>query len=156
MNYIRSISKSAGAILLLFWLAAPAGAAEFGSKEEAKALVEKAATYLQTNGKDKAAAAFSDPKGAFVDRDLYVIMANLSDGERLSHINPRMLGKSFVGYKDVDGKEYGDEIMEVARTNGSGWVDYKFTNPLTKQIADKSSFVLRSGDFVLVCGAYKN
>lgn len=133
-----------------------ASAGEFGTKEEAKAMVEKAAAFLKTNGKDKAIAAFSDPKGAFVDRDLYVVLAKLDDGERVAHVNPRLVGKSFVGYRDVDGKNYGDEVMDIARGPGTGWVDYKFTNPVTKEIGDKSSYVLRIGEFLLVCGAYKN
>jgi cytochrome c len=141
---------------LCAWSFTAAAAGEFGTKEEAQAMVEKAAAFLQANGKDKAVAAFSDPKGAFADRDLYVILAKADDGERIAHINPRMIGKSFVGYRDVDGKAYGDEVMELVRGPGKGWVDYKFTNPVTKEVGDKSSYVLKAGDLFLVCGAYKN
>lgn len=143
-------------LLVGLFATATASAGEFGTKDEAKAMVEKAAAFLKTNGKDKAIAAFSDPKGAFVDRDLYVVLAKLDDGERVAHVNPRLVGKSFVGYRDVDGKNYGDEVMDIARGPGTGWVDYKFTNPVTKEIGDKSSYVLRVGEFLLVCGAYKN
>lgn len=143
-------------VVLGMFAVTTANAGEFGTKDEAKAMVEKAAAFLQANGKDKAIAAFSDPKGAFTDRDLYVVLAKLEDGERLAHVNPRLVGKSFVGYRDVDGKSYGDEVMDIARGPGNGWVDYKFTNPVTKEIGDKSSYVLRVGEFFLVCGAYKN
>ncbi len=43
-----------------------------GTPAEAKALVKKAIDYMKANGKDKAFAEFSNPKGKFVDRDLYI------------------------------------------------------------------------------------
>jgi hypothetical protein len=132
-----------------------ASAQNFGTKEQAKALVEKAAEYYRVNGKDKAIAEFNNPKGAFIDRDLYIVMANLSDGVRVAHgANARMVGKSLMEFKDVEGKAYGLEILDVAKSQGNGWVDYKFSNPLTKKIANKTSYVLKVDDFVIFCGAY--
>ena len=42
-----------------------------GTPEEAKALLDKAVTAMQSD-ESKAIAAFNDPKGGYVDRDLYV------------------------------------------------------------------------------------
>ncbi|MEI6558884.1 MAG: cache domain-containing protein [Rhodospirillaceae bacterium] len=131
-------------------------AGEFGTKEEAQSLVEKAVAFWTANGRDKAIAAFNDRQGAFVDRDLYVVAANLSDGLRIAHgFNIKMVGKSLNDFKDIEGKPYGLEILEVARTKGSGWVDYKFTNPVTKKIMDKTSYVKKIDDVVIFAGAYK-
>jgi cytochrome c len=47
-------------------------AAESHTPDQAKALVEKAAEYLKSEGKGKALAAFSDPNGGFVDGGLYL------------------------------------------------------------------------------------
>jgi hypothetical protein len=133
-----------------------ARAGEFGTKDEAKALVEKAVEFLRANGKDKAIAEFNAKPGPFVDRDLYIVMANLSDGIRVAHgFNPKMIGKSLTEFKDVEGKPYGLEILDVAKTKGSGWVDYKFSNPITKKISDKTSYLVRVDDVVIFAGAYK-
>ncbi|MEI6557358.1 MAG: cache domain-containing protein [Rhodospirillaceae bacterium] len=133
-----------------------AGAGEFGTKEEAKALVERAAAFWDANGRDKAVAAFNDRQGQFVDRDLYVVVATLADGVRIAHGgNAKMIGKSLNEFKDIEGKPYGIEIVDVAKTKGSGWVDYKFSNPVTKKIMDKTSYVLKVGDVVIFAGAYK-
>ena len=43
-----------------------------------------------------------------------------------------------------------DELVE-----GSGWVDYRMTNPATKKIGLKTSWVVRVGDYILFVGAYK-
>lgn len=132
-----------------------AGAQEFGSRDEAKAMVEKAVAFLRANGPEKAISEFNTKGGQFIDRDLYVVMARLSDGVRVAHgANPKMIGKSLVDFKDVEGKAYGIEILDVAKTKGTGWVDYKFSNPVTKKISDKTSYVMKADDFVLFVGAY--
>jgi signal transduction histidine kinase len=56
--------------------------------------------------------------------------------------------------KDVEGKEFGKEIIALAKTNGSGWVDYRMTNPVTKKVAQKKSWVIGTGGYVLFVGAF--
>jgi len=143
-------------VLAVGFAGVQAKAGEFGTKEEAQALVEKAAAFWQANGRDKALAAFNDKQGGFVDRDLYIVAANLADGVRVAHgANPKMVGKSLNDFKDIEGKPYGLEILETARTKGTGWVDYKFSNPVTKKIMDKTSYIKKVDDVVIFAGAYK-
>ncbi|MBO0759196.1 MAG: histidine kinase, partial [Bradyrhizobiaceae bacterium] len=59
-------------------------AAEFGTKEEAQALVKKAIAFIKEQGPEKAYAEFTDRGGKFVDRDLYVVVYRL-DGKVLAH-----------------------------------------------------------------------
>lgn len=49
-----------------------AGAADKGTAEQAVAMVKKGGDYLRKHGKDRAFAEFNNPKGQFVDRDLYL------------------------------------------------------------------------------------
>lgn len=143
-------------VILLFGTTAAVRAEEFGSRDEAKVMVERAATFLKTQGKDKALAEFSNPKGQFIDRDLYIIAYSL-DGIRLSHpYNAKLIGKTVADATDFDGKPYGQEILQVAKTKGTGWVDYKFTDPTTKKLADKSLYIQKVDDIILGCGIYKH
>jgi len=152
----RSLLSVLAVILLLVGAAPAAKADDFGTRDEARAMVERAATFLKANGKDKALAEFGNPKGQFIDRDLYILSYSL-DGLRLSHpYNVKLIGKSVTDAIDFDGKPYGQEILEVAKTKGSGWVDYKFTDPMTKKLADKSLYVLKVDDIILGCGIYKH
>jgi cytochrome c len=51
---------------------------------------------LKREGKDKALAAFSDPKGEFVDGDLYLVVMDAADGKltMLAHgVNKALIGK---------------------------------------------------------------
>jgi len=155
MKQMNKLKIVLAALLLGLGLASPVMAGERGTKEEAKALVEKAAAYLKENGKDKAIAEFNKPDGLFIDRDLYVFAMNM-DGVRLAHgKNQKLVGLSIMDFKDVDDKPYGKEIMDVGKSAGTGWVDYKFTDPVTKKIGAKTSYVQREGDVIIAAGAYK-
>lgn len=132
-----------------------AGAADKGTPEEAVALVKKAVAYLQANGKDKAFAEFSNPKGQFVDRDMYLYAADMN-GLALAHgANAKLIGKSVMELKDADGKYFIKELYQVANTKGKGWVDYKWPNPVTKAIESKTTYVEKVGEIVIACGVYK-
>ena len=54
-------------------------AAEFGTAEEAKAMLERAVAAVKED-KVKALDMFNNGEGGFKDRDLYVWCANASDG----------------------------------------------------------------------------
>ncbi|HJV50866.1 MAG TPA: cache domain-containing protein [Noviherbaspirillum sp.] len=151
------MQKLLKAILLscCFLAAGSAGAADKATQEQAVALVKKAAAYLHANGRDKALAEFSNPKGQFTERDLYVFVNDLS-GNTLAHGgNPKLVGKNVMELKDADGKLFIKEMTELAKAKGKGWVDYKWPNPVTKAIDAKTTYVERVGDVMIGCGIYK-
>ncbi|HEX7645825.1 MAG TPA: cache domain-containing protein [Noviherbaspirillum sp.] len=123
-----------------------------GSKEEAVALVHKVIAYIKANGKEKAFAAVNN--GQFHDRDLYVTINSPENLNYAHGANPRMIGKDLSDIKDVDGKYYMRERREMLKTKSSGWHDYKFVNPMTKQIEKKSMYFERYEDVVVGCGVY--
>ncbi|HEV7370637.1 cache domain-containing protein [Arenibaculum sp.] len=136
-------------------LATPALAGEFGTADEAKALMLKAADHVAQVGAPAAYQEFSDTKGTFVDRDLYVFCLSM-DGDMKAHGgNNALLGKNLKSLKDSDGKTFVAEFLQVASTAGEGWVDYKWPNPTTKRIEPKSSFIKKVGDDVCGVGFYK-
>ena len=111
--------------------------------------------YLKKNGKEKAFAAFSDPKGPFTYRDLYIAAYGL-DGTCLAHgQKPERVGKNLLGDKDPDGKAFVAERIELAKQKGSGWQQYKFMNPATKHVEEKVAYFEKVDDVVIVCGAYR-
>ena len=38
---------------------------------------------------------------------------------------------------------------------GKGWQNYKWTNPQTKKIEDKTAYIEKVDDMIFGCGAYK-
>lgn len=135
----------------------PAAAAEdHGSRDDAVAMVKRAVDYIKKNGREKAFAAFSDPQGPFIDRDLYVSVFD-SNGVNLAHgANRKIIGKDMKEYRDPDGKFPIKMGLEIAKTKGSGWFEFKFLNPVSKQMQDKTAYVERYEDIALWVGAYKD
>lgn len=125
------------------------------SADEAKSLIEKGIAFYKANGKEKALSEFSNPKGQFVKGELYIFIWS-STGTVLAHgTNQKLIGKDVSGLKDADGKLFVKEGMELANAKGSGWVDYKWTNPVTKKVEAKSTFVKKVDDLFFCCGIYK-
>ncbi len=149
------MKKMFGAILIsLVWVNfALAG----GTANEAKDLVEKAIAYMQANGNEKAFAEFSNASGKFVDRDLYIYVADINANAKcLAHgANTKLINKELIEFKDSDGKLFIKELVEKAKSNGSGWEDYKWTNPVTKKIEAKSVYFKKVNNLIVACGCYK-
>ena len=130
-------------------------AAEFGTTAEAEAMVKKAIQLIKAEGKDKAFAEINNPKGKFIDRDLYIFVYDM-DGKCVAHgFNQKMIGKELIEIRDSDGKLYVKERVEIAKTKGKGWQDYKFTDPITKKIEPKSAYIERVENLIVGCGVYK-
>ena len=140
---------------LAFFCLAPLPACA-APKDEAMALVSKAVAHIKEVGKEKALADIGDPKGQFVKGELYVFAYSMQ-GVMLAHpMNPKLVGKDMLEVKDSDGKNFTKEfIATVSGPAGHGWVDYNWTNPVSKKIETKSSYVAKAGDIFVGCGIYK-
>ena len=137
--------------------AAPALAkSEFASADEATAMVKQGVAFLKANGKDKGYAAISSKAGPFNDRDLYLVVYGLDGMVHAHGANEKMIGKNLIDLKDVDGKPFVRERVEMGKAKASFWQDYKFTNPVSKKIEPKSMYCERLDDTVVCGGIYKN
>ena len=71
---------------------------------------------------------------------------------------PALAGKNLLESKDpVTGKFFVKEQIEIAKTAGSGWASYNWTNPATKAMQMKKSWVQRveGMDAYVVCGVFQ-
>ena len=130
-------------------------AAGNATQAEAMAMVKKGLAYLKANGKDKAYAEITNKQGQFVDRDLYLVVYGLDGVVRAHGANEKMVGKNLIDLKDVDGKAFVKERVDLAQSKGTFWQDYKFTNPVTRKIEPKAMYCERVDDAVLCGGVYK-
>lgn len=125
------------------------------SKEEALAMVKKAVAHYKKVGKDKALADFNAKSGQFIDRDLYVYTSDMT-GKVTSHgANEKLLGRDLMQLKDADGKLFIVEILERAKAGKTGWTDYKWANPVSKEVESKSAYCEPLDGQVVCAGAYK-
>ena len=147
-----------GTVALALGLAfGPAAFAKEGNatKDDAVATVKKGIAFIKANGKDKGYAEVSNKEGQFVDRDLYLVVYGLDGTVRAHGANGKMIGKNLIDLKDVDGKAFVKERVDLAQSKGTFWQDYKFTNPVSKKIEPKSAYCEKLDDTVVCGGIYK-
>jgi hypothetical protein len=154
-NMKRFITLSSLACVLAATFAVGAQAQTKATAAEATAMVKKGVAFVKANGKDKAYAEISNKAGQFNDRDLYLTVYGLDGTVRAHGANEKMIGKNLIDLKDIDGTPFVKERMDLAKTKGTFWQDYKFTNPTTKKIEPKSMYCEKLDDSVVCGGIYK-
>ncbi len=145
----RELALSAIAIVL------PAVPPMADEKAEAEAMVKAAITFAKEKGRDLALHEISNPKGSFRKGELYVFVYDL-EGKVLAHGGDvRRVGSNQLNGKDPDGKFYVKERIELAKSKGKGWQDYKFMNPQTSKVEEKTSYIELHDGMIFGCGVYK-
>lgn len=142
-----------GLAMLSAVAAVSAFAAQPATKDEAQAMVKKAVAAIKQQG-PKAYSEISDKSGKFVDRDLYVVVYGL-DGHVLAHgANAKLIGTDQMAAKDVDGKMFVKERIELAQKQPSFWQEYKYKNPVSGKIEPKKMYCERYEDTAVCAGVY--
>ncbi|HEX7644466.1 MAG TPA: cache domain-containing protein [Burkholderiaceae bacterium] len=137
-------------------LALPAIAEDRATPEQAVAMVHRVIADMKSGGKDAVIDEINTLSNKYRDRDLYVTVMDMS-GKELAHgSNKKMQGVNLIELKDTDGKSYIKERIELVKSKGKGWQDYKFVNPVTKQIEPKSMYFEKYEDVIVSCGVYKS
>src|SRR5580658_8490266 len=145
----------AAVALAIVAFAAHPGAAIAATAEEAKAFSERAAAYIAEVGEEKAFADFTRKDGGFVDGELYVFCYDRNGVNKAHGGNPAFVGRNLLHIKDPDGTEPNLLIVNMGFEQGRGWVDFKWPNPVTKRIEDKSAYVIRTDEVVCGSGYYR-
>ncbi len=112
-------------------------------EEEVKALVDNAITFVQDKGQDYSMKVFSALNGPFVKGPLYVAVGDFG-GQILAHPNKKLLGQSLWETKDIKGKLFVQEIVGVAKGDGTGWVEYLVAPPPYKR-RSVEAFIRKTG-----------
>lgn len=145
------------AAVLMNFVAATAAFAG-GTQKEALSMLDRGIAYTKAHGSEDAFKAFSDLNNKdFHDRDLYLFAYDFK-GVNIAHgVNSKMLGKNFFELKDANGKQLIKEMIDIAKTKGSGEVEYMWTNPETKKLQAKVGFVAKipGMDAFLGTGIYR-
>jgi TRAP-type uncharacterized transport system substrate-binding protein len=153
----------AGGLLALFAAASPAGAvSEFGTRDEAVAMVHRVQEMFKKLGAEGTFAAIKRKAPGTIDRDLYAYVIDTKDFTNWvvmanGAIPTMTTGTSLWDFRDQNGKYLGRQQAEVCKS-GRGWVDFRWLNPVTQQIDDKSAYIERIGDtsYCIGVGIYRN
>src|SRR5271169_4221731 len=146
---------AAGAICAaLLCLTAPTQAADYGTAEEGKAMLDKAVAAVKED-EAKALDMFTKGEGGFKDRDLYVFCAN-SDGIITAHgARPQDKGIQLKDIKGKKGDPFGKEIMQRATEGKVDELTYWWPRPDSDKPLEKHTFFTKVGDQICGVGYYK-
>jgi Cache domain len=127
---------------------------QFGSGEEAKAMLQRAVVELKTN-EPAAIEKFKKGEAGFKDRDLYLFCFKMDDGKTIAHALPSQIGIDVRTIKDTTGKAFGADLYNGATENLIKEVSYMFPRPGSDVPAQKVSYVTRVGNVGCGVGHYK-
>jgi signal transduction histidine kinase len=155
-SYMKFIRNLFVLMFTSFFALATANAQEHGTKDDAKGMVNAALVRIKQVGTTAAFSEFATDKSTWNRKDLYVVVQDLKGVVLVHGANEKLVGKNLIDFKDQNGKLFVQELIGVG-SKGEGWVDYDFTNPITKKVEGKSSFVKRipAFDGVVLVGAYR-
>jgi len=129
-----------------------------GTTAEAEAMVHQAVALVKSAGADKAYKSFTEhPNGAFKNKDLYVFAYDFEGNCLAQGANPKMVGKNLYIMKDVDGKSFIKDMIDMVKSKGKGWYGpYKFNNAATSGYDVKKSYCEQGAGNTMVCvGIYE-
>ena len=136
-------------------MAKPAANATVSAEDagRAQALLQRAVAYYKAI-KDLALAHFS-PQGEFVDDELYVYVVTTS-GVLLASggLSSGWIGTNVADQQDAVGKPFVREMLNKARKNGSGTVEYHWLNPYSNKTERKIAYFQKVGDRIILVGYF--
>ncbi len=119
-------------------------------------LVDGAVNLVKEKGLDYALKVLNSSNGPYRRGPLYAVVITF-DGKLIAHpVNKELLSVDQFTLKDVNGKYFVKEMMEVAKTQGSGWVEYMWQRHGEKQPVKKRAYVKRvpGADILILAGYY--
>ena len=128
---------------------------QWGTRTEAINMVKQVQRMFASQGPSKTFKAVTSQLPVFKDRDLYPFIYTL-EGVNVAHGVKRVLvGKDLLELRDGEGTPLIKLMVNVAKTRKNGWVDYKWPNPVTRQLTSKSAYIERLGrDYFVGVGVY--
>lgn len=140
-------------LLLLCCSQVHAATVEEADAQAAKALLEKALAYYQTQG-DKAFAAFSR-QGEFIDQDRYVFVVD-TQGVLLASGGPSsaLIGRDVSEVLGPDLRQSFKDALNVPEGQGIQQADYRWQNWNDGKVEHKHVFYQRVGERILAVGYY--
>jgi PAS domain S-box-containing protein len=129
----------------------------FGSPADAQTLVQRAAQFYRTYGRERFEQECNTVGGLFHQGNLYAFAYDLNMTLRADPTRADLIGQNLREQKDSSGSNlFRKKLQELALSKGFGWVTYQDPNPLTHQIMPKLTYLERVGDLIIGAGVYQS
>ena len=147
-SYVRLVAAPSGKRYVV-------GSGMYNDEMERAFVVDMVTSAVQRieAGGETAYPLLRDPMGPFMAKDAYVFVIDPRGGELVNPGFPNLEGRNVLDVKDTAGKTFVRDMMRVATTENSGWVEYLWPRPGHNVSTQKSAYVSRArigGSWVLV------
>ncbi|MDO9714182.1 cache domain-containing protein [Paracraurococcus lichenis] len=115
-------------------------------------LTQRAFTHIREVGRERALADFNRADGGFVQGEAYVFCHDAGSRVLAHGGNPRLVGRDMSDTVDPDGRRPGHELTRIGLSEGEGWFEFRWPNPVTKRIQRRVAYI-RKVDDATVCGS---
>lgn len=152
MNLLRIIIKYTTILILSLFLSKNIIAEEFGTKDEALALLDRAISLIQED-RNRGLDLITSGEGGLHPKDLYPFCLK-DNGILLGH--PTSVGLNITNFKDSSGKDVGKELIKIAKYNEVNTIDFVIARLTTDDEKEyiKTQLVTRVADLICVVGYY--
>jgi hypothetical protein len=152
--------KTTGALVFMlagFGSFSAVHAEQFGTAEEARAMLDRAIAALNSN-QARALSEFNNTKNTqFHDRDLYISCYNMADGKFTAFPSRAMIGADIREMK-LENDSVGQRAYDAIKSSAEGSIatmEYFFPKPGADKPAPKESIEVRIGNQVCGVSYYK-
>jgi cytochrome c len=132
--------------MIVLGMIAMSGFANAHTADETRALAERAVAHSQDVGCEQAFADFSRSDGGFVNGGLYVFCLEVTGVVVAYGGNPKLAGENMMGVRGPNGRLANVEVIRLGLSQGSGWVEFRWPDPVTKRIEREDADVLKVDD----------
>lgn len=152
-SYVKLVTDPAGRYYVV-------GSGMYNNRMERGFVIDAVTNAVSLIEKKGTAAfpSFHDRTGPFLVKDAYIFVINPEGIDLVNPAFPSLEGRNTLDMKDTRGKQLVKEMIQVAETSGSGWVDYMWPKPGQSASTQKSTYVSKArmgADWVVVgCGVY--
>jgi len=128
-----------------------------GTADQARQMVFDAMVHLRTAGFEQAVIDFHDQGGPFIDRDLYVFIFDRAGRYQVHGAMPEKDGTDLHAIPGLDADQLVADAWALCDQEQGGWVNYTITNPVTRAVQAKTSYVMPlDAQRLIGCGCYLN
>jgi signal transduction histidine kinase len=138
--------------MIILGTIATSGFAHARTADEAQALMERTVAHIQDVGREQAFADFSRPDRGFVDGEVHVFCLDKTERNLAHGGNPKLVGRNMADVRGPDGQFATVAVNHLGLTQGSGWLEVRRPNPVTKRIELTAVYVLNVDNHT-VCGS---
>lgn len=150
------MSKALSLALVIIFTVCSVALATGNPEADCVEVVDKIIDMAKEKGLDSTLKVVNTISGPFRRGPLYGLVISF-DGKMLAHpVNKEQFHIDQFTLKDINGKYFAKEMVELTKNQGSGWVEYLWLRHGEKEPTLKKTYVKRipNTDTFAACGYY--